>query len=373
MQAYPCVPGIVTDIDGVLVKEKHAIPRAVNAIRFLKKPLKEIDRERFQDIEDRLPFVCLTNSGGGTERIKAEAISTILGLHEPHERLTGEEVIVNFTPLRPVMEEYRDKLVLIGGLGNLEVIAKDVGLRRFITDEEYCTLFPLLVPYGARPHEGEIIDNMRKKIAQRLEIVNEDEFNEPFQIHAVFMLNDPVKWDQGIQIICDLLSTTDGRIAHKMPVVGPENHIPVYCTNNDLNFASQFRLPRMTFGCFNATLKEVYKLLYKRELELKMYGKPERKTFEYAEKHLKSLTKMQVSNFYMIGDNPKSDIRGGNAAGWITILVKTGVFHHSEEYPNDIEDPAKYVVEDFVDAIKLICKLEDINYEWFESLKNNSL
>lgn len=33
-----------------------------------------------------------------------------------------------------------------------------------------------------------------------------------------------------------------------------------------------------------------------------------------------------ISNFYMIGDNPESDIAGGNAAGWTTILVRSGVF-----------------------------------------------
>jgi len=31
----------------------------------------------------------------------------------------------------------------------------------------------------------------------------------------------------------------------------------------------------------------------------------------------------------MIGDNPNSDIAGGNKAGFTTILVKTGVFNPS--------------------------------------------
>jgi ribonucleotide monophosphatase NagD (HAD superfamily) len=62
----------------------------------------------------------------------------------------------------------------------------------------------------------------------------------------------------------------------------------------------------------------------------------------------------------MIGDNPKSDIRGGNAVGWETIMVRTGVFCGEI---NDEEDPAKYVVHDFTDAIKLIFKLEGINHE----------
>lgn len=59
----------------------------------------------------------------------------------------------------------------------------------------------------------------------------------------------------------------------------------------------------------------------------------------------------------MIGDNPHSDIKGANEIGWISILVRTGVFSGLH---NDTVDPAKYVVNDFHDAIKLIFQLENI-------------
>ena len=36
--------------------------------------------------------------------------------------------------------------------------------------------------------------------------------------------------------------------------------------------------------------------------------------------------RIKITNFYMIGDNPKSDIAGANAKGWTSILVRTGVF-----------------------------------------------
>ena len=50
----------------------------------------------------------------------------------------------------------------------------------------------------------------------------------------------------------------------------------------------------------------------------------------------------------MIGDNPKADIAGANSKGWVSILVKTGVFQGPE---NDIEHPASYIVENFEEAI----------------------
>lgn len=61
----------------------------------------------------------------------------------------------------------------------------------------------------------------------------------------------------------------------------------------------------------------------------------------------------------MIGDNPQTDIQGANLAGWKTILVKTGVWHGTEE--NDKDYPATYVVNNFYDAIKLIFELEGIS------------
>ena len=65
----------------------------------------------------------------------------------------------------------------------------------------------------------------------------------------------------------------------------------------------------------------------------------------------------------MIGDNPESDIAGGNAAGWKTILVKTGVFDAhavSSTKGNDRDHPATHVVEDFQAAIDLILKKEEL-------------
>ncbi len=49
----------------------------------------------------------------------------------------------------------------------------------------------------------------------------------------------------------------------------------------------------------------------------------------------------------MIGDNPKSDIRGANEAGWHSILLRTGMFQ-GPPGSNDPEDPARDVVDTVV-------------------------
>ena len=60
---------------------------------------------------------------------------------------------------------------------------------------------------------------------------------------------------------------------------------------------------------------------------------------------------VEISKFYMIGDNPLSDIRGGNANDCTTILVRTGVWagadERGERLENDAENPADFVVENF--------------------------
>jgi len=362
------LPAIVTDIDGVLVRQKNPIPGSADAVRFLKTPLQDLDSEKFGGVNSCLPFVCLTNSGSLTEKQKSESLNHILSLTESHQ-LQEEQVVMCYTPLRPVLEDYKDKPVMLAGMSNLHALAESFGLKKYITDEEYCIIYPRLVCY--RPKSSpETVQELKKKIAERLEIANIEELEEPVQAHAIFIVNDPIKWEERIQIICDLLTGPDGKIAQKMPKVGPEEHIPVYITNDDIVYAGKFRLPRIGFGCFNESLKRIYQAIYKREPKFNMYGKPEKSTFDYTEKLIRSQTNAQISNFYMIGDNPKSDVRGGNNVGWTTILVKTGVFQQTEVALNDPEDPAKYVVENFNEAIQLICELEGIKTDYFTKFNN---
>ena len=67
----------------------------------------------------------------------------------------------------------------------------------------------------------------------------------------------------------------------------------------------------------------------------------------------------------MIGDNPASDIAGGNAKGCKTILVETGVFKKEAKTSsngNDKENPATFVVKDFKAAVELIYKQEGLKF-----------
>ena len=139
-------------------------------------------------------------------------------------------------------------------------------------------------------------------------------------------------------------------------------------TNPDLLWAAKWPQPRLGPMATTICSKEVFKAQYGYELEVDQYGKPTLLTMDYAERQLRKRAKkegVEITNFYMIGDNPESDIAGGNAKGWNTILVKTGVFDPkastSTKDGNDKKHPATYVADDFEDAINWIYKKESLN------------
>ncbi|KAH0254155.1 hypothetical protein KCU91_g18141, partial [Aureobasidium melanogenum] len=66
-----------------------------------------------------------------------------------------------------------------------------------------------------------------------------------------------------------------------------------------------------------------------------------------------------------VGDNPASDIIGGNMYGWNTCLVRTGVFQGGD---NDENNPASFgVFVNVLEAVKTAMRKElgqDFKFEW---------
>jgi len=91
-------PGIVFDIDGVLVKGKTVLPETLKALKLLNTL--------------RIPFMFLTNGGGKTEKKKAEELSRRfqVPIHE-------EQVVLGHSPMINVSEEIKNKVVLVIGPG----------------------------------------------------------------------------------------------------------------------------------------------------------------------------------------------------------------------------------------------------------------
>ena len=169
------------------------------------------------------------------------------------------------------------------------------------------------------------------------------------------------------QILLDIYSTKDGSI--RGPKRGPNDPpaVTVITLNPDFYYSSSFPLPRLGPKAEEMMFQAVIKESLGHEAKVENYGKPVPFNYNFVAEQLQERAKRQrvkISNFYMIGDNPESDIAGGNAVGWTTILVKTGLYKDdlpTSKNGNDTRHPATHVVKDFAAAIDKIYELEKLN------------
>ncbi|KAJ3490351.1 hypothetical protein NLI96_g1470 [Meripilus lineatus] len=123
---------------------------------------------------------------------------------------------------------------------------------------------------------------------------------------------------------------------------------------------SEFERPRLGQGAFREAFQAVYKALTGATYPYIQYGKPSAATYEFAEQVLKDRVQEiygeeveKMPNVYMVGDNPESDIAGANAAGWSSVLVRTGVYdpatgppkHRPSHEAEDVEAAVKWAIE----------------------------
>lgn len=203
------------------------------------------------------------------------------------------------------------------------------------------------------------------------------------RIDAVFVYNDPRDWGLDAQIMKDVLLSERGILGTlsskngnpSLPNKGyqQDGQPPVYFSNPDLLWAAKYHLPRLGQGGFREALEGIWAAITGGpangvELQKVVMGKPYQPTYEFAEKRLIShrqelhrVSGTQVGplkRVYMVGDNPASDIAGGNnyksphGTEWASILVQTGVFlegttpaHQPKKIVGDVYDAVAWAVE----------------------------
>ncbi|KAF2723020.1 HAD-superfamily subfamily IIA hydrolase [Polychaeton citri CBS 116435] len=160
---------------------------------------------------------------------------------------------------------------------------------------------------------------------------------------AIMVFSDSRDYATDMQIIMDILRSENGHLG--TIATKPQNQVPVYFSQSDLLCPSEHSTPRISQGTFRISLEGIYKALTGQNLECVVYRKPELATCQYADK-----------NIYMIGDNPAFDIKGGNAYGWNTCLVRTGIFQGGE---NDEDNPLSFGISlDALTAVTTAMKKE---------------
>ncbi|EDR23507.1 cat eye syndrome critical region protein 5 precursor, putative [Entamoeba dispar SAW760] len=320
--------GCIIDIDGVLIRDGCKIEGADKGIKLLE--------------EHKVPYCLLTN-GHGNAQYKADIVNKALGTH-----IAPEQIVLAVSPLKDLVDDFKDKPVLIVGKEMEMDTVRSFGFKHPIYYEDYATLNPAQFPDRYQAVHSYSIHS---------------ELDEHTQIAAIFIAHTPLNWGEAIQIICDVLRSKDGSTGSIMDnELILTQRVPIYLCNPDFDYAGKFSLPRMTVGAFGTCLNTIWKSITNQDLNIQFMGKPYRLSYKMAEnvilKHNNDTTL-----FYGIGDNPISDIRGANNMkiespySYTSVLVESGC--GNEESLK--KDPPDIVSSNFLMAVKTILKMNGIS------------
>ncbi|KAK4149278.1 HAD-like domain-containing protein [Chaetomidium leptoderma] len=336
------------DIDGVLVHGDRLIPQGKRTLQMLNGD---------NELGIKIPHIFLTNGSGKPELARTEQLSKIL-----QNPISTDQFIQSHTPMR-ALAEYYETVLVVGGEGyRCRDVAEEYGFKNIVVPNDIVAWDPSIAPYRVFTDEERASSRPR-------------DFSQ-VNIDAILVFSDSRDYATDMQIIMDLLRSEDGRLGTtaKDPV---SQRIPIYFSQGDLLCPTEHPTPRMSQGAFRIGLEAMYKALTGVELERVVYGKPELATYKYADEVMASWMdelhgeERVPQNIYMIGDNPASDIVGGNMYGWNTCLVRTGVFQGGD---NDEENPANFgVFPNVWDAVTAACRKElgdDFGFRWDERIVN---
>jgi HAD superfamily hydrolase (TIGR01456 family) len=224
------------------------------------------------------------------------------------------------------------------------------GFKNVVTPGDVLIEYPAVWPFS-----HPFVDYYKSFARPLPKPIDADHPSKSLKIDAIFVYNDPRDWGLDATIITDLLLSREGifgTLSSKnddpnLPNRGyqQDGQPPLYYSNPDLWWAAKFHLPRLGQGAFRESLEGLWTAITGGEkagvtMNKTVIGKPYQMTYEFAEKKLLAHRQdlfgspdlPKLKRVYMIGDNPESDIRGGNTfksplgMKWSTIMVKTGVY-----------------------------------------------
>ncbi|CAG8957655.1 hypothetical protein HYFRA_00010522 [Hymenoscyphus fraxineus] len=335
------------DIDGVLVHGDRLIPEGQRVLEILNGD---------NELGITIPHIFLTNGSGKPEAARCAQLSRIL-----KNPVSTEQFIQSHTPMSALSEYYETVLVVGGENYQCREVAKQYGFKDIVVPNDI---------YAA----NETIAPLREHFTAEQRATSSPRDFSKVRINAILVFSDSRDYATDLQIIIDLLLSEDGVLGTKAKDP-TKNQIPIYFSQGDLLCPTEHPIPRMSQGTFRIALEAIYKALTGKELERVVYGKPELATYKYADEIMTSWMETihneekLPKNIYMIGDNPASDITGGNMYGWNTCLVRTGVYQGEG---NDDENPANFgVFDNVLEAVKAALRKEispDFKFEWSDAM-----
>ncbi|GAB5360257.1 hypothetical protein AAMO2058_000612200 [Amorphochlora amoebiformis] len=327
------VPAFVFDIDGVFKNGGKYAPYGAGVLRKLQTA--------------KIPYVFMTNGGGGrTEEQYAIEMSKKIASFDstaskPQKGVYAQEdqMVLSYSPFKTHLKHLKNEHVLIVGCPRAMNAAEEFGFKHTTSMRDYAKRHSTMNPF----HKGGC-EKDDKVVSDEKETWDED-------FKAILVFTDPSDFFESLQIITDLLlSSRPGEVEYE------KNHrIPIVFSNPDLLWKSQFKFPRFGQGAFRLSLEACYKArmqamnLPEEEIQERLsdfiqFGKPYDIQFLHARRAaVRQAEKMEseISHFYMVGDNPASDILGAvrmNALSaqkglqrWSGLLVRSGVYNEGED------------------------------------------
>ncbi|KAI9050861.1 hypothetical protein LZ554_004979 [Drepanopeziza brunnea f. sp. 'monogermtubi'] len=335
------------DIDGVLVHGDRLIKEGQQALEIL---------NGHNELGIKFPHIFLTNGSGKVEDARCAQLSKIL-----QNPVSTEQFIQSHTPMS-ALADYYDTVLVVGGENyQCREVAKLYGFKNIIVPNDI---------YAS----DETIAPLREHFTPEQRSTSSPRDFSKVKINAILVFSDSRDYATDLQIIMDLLQSDEGVLGTRTKDPTKQS-IPIYFSQGDLLCPTEHPTPRMSQGTFRIGLEAIYKAVTGHELERIVYGKPETATYKYADEVMTSWMdtihgeERLPENIYMIGDNPQSDIIGGNKYGWNTCLVRTGVFQGGE---NDETNPANFgVFTNVLEAVKTAIRKElgdDFKFEWSDSM-----
>eukprot|EP00467_Chlorarachnion_reptans_P008279 CAMPEP_0114521370 /NCGR_PEP_ID=MMETSP0109-20121206/20148_1 /TAXON_ID=29199 /ORGANISM="Chlorarachnion reptans, Strain CCCM449" /LENGTH=466 /DNA_ID=CAMNT_0001702467 /DNA_START=180 /DNA_END=1580 /DNA_ORIENTATION=+ len=359
----PALPAFVFDIDGVFKNGGKYASFGASAIAKLQ--------------ANNIPYVFMTNGGGGrTEALYAETMNQKLSAFDSKQRGDSEyasedQMVLSYSPFATHLNHVKDEPVLIVGCPRAMNAARQQGFKKAMHLSEYTRRHDTMNPFSKAGCEKD--DQVLGDGKER--------WNENFQ--AILVYTDPSDFFEALQVLTDvLLSSRPGEVEYE------RNHrIPIVFSNPDLLWKTQYANARFGQGAFRLSLEACYKARMQAmgidEDEIKsrledfvQFGKPHHAQFYHArESVLRQADNLgcSVSHFYMVGDNPRSDIKGAvkmnevskhkGLVNWSGMLVRTGVWRDGDDTMG-----ATDVHNNVVEVIDTVLKKHQDEIDLFKSI-----
>jgi len=329
-----------------------------------------------------MPFCFVTNGGGGlTEKAYADSMekkingaSALPEAQRSGVSIGAERMVLSYTPWQTMLApNLKDSRVLLIGDPKPKVleVAHNYGLKHAVHYSDYAVTHYNINPFRAAKEGG--TSHTAVAVASSLSSPGKASAASEMPFEAVLVMCDPYEWYEAIQIAVDVLCSPTPLTLEYDPTAPP---MPCHFSNPDVLWKSEHPFPRFGQGAFKVALKALYaerlrflrvpaETIDERIAAIRQWGKPTDATYRFLEERLRSLVPMQdvtAERFYMVGDNPTSDIEGtrrcnifhrNSSTSWDGVLVRTGVYKQGDE-----TNGASVVVDGIKQAVEWILERE---------------